>query len=106
MSEDTTFIACDEHGQQQATCVCQHIVQTLADGEPRGFWWANDPDSARPDAWCSECEARVQDTGGEWNDENEGFAGVTLMCGACYDRAKEVNLSANSASGNFPRISF
>jgi hypothetical protein len=33
----------------------------------------------------------VQATGGEWNDESEGFAKVSLMCGACYDRAKAMN---------------
>lgn len=104
MSDPANLIECDEHGKQQATHVCQHIVQTLVDGDPRGFWWANDPDSPRPDAWCSECEAKVQETGGEWNDENEPFAGVKLLCGACYDKAKDINLAATSTSGNFRSI--
>ena len=94
MEHDGHFLDCDEHGRQPATFVCQHIVQTLKDGEPRGFWWADDPDKSRPDAWCSACEAKVQESGGEWNDENEVFAGVKLLCGLCYDRAKAINLSA------------
>lgn len=94
MEEDGHFLECAQHGRQPATFVCQHIVQTLKDGEPRGFWWADDQDTPRPDAWCSACEAKVQESGGEWNDENETFAGVKLLCASCYDKAKEINLSA------------
>ena len=101
MSDVAMLIECAEHGKQQATYVCQHVAETLADGQPRGFWWANDPDIPRPDAWCSECEAKVQQTGGDWKNESKAFAGVTLLCGACYDKAKEINLSATSTSGNF-----
>jgi hypothetical protein len=82
---------CDEHGEQQATCVCRHIIQTLRDEVPRGFWTSEDPDNPRPDAWCDECEANVQAAGGEWNEESEALAGVSLLCGACYDRAAAIN---------------
>jgi len=92
MSEEEHYVECCEHGRQQATYVCQHVVKTLIDGECRGFWWAGDCDNPRPDAWCSECEERVQATGGEWTDESESLAGVKLLCGACYDRAKAMNL--------------
>ena len=90
MTEDD-LIECAEHGSQQATFVCQHVVQTLRDGIPRGFWCSEEsPENPRPDAWCNECEARVQEAG-EWNDENEAFAAVTLLCGACYDRVLAMN---------------
>ena len=92
MSEEEKYVECCEHGNQQATFVCQHIIATLEDGKPRGFWWAHDPENPRPDAWCSECESNVQKSNGEWNDENEAFAGIKLLCGACYDKAKEINL--------------
>jgi hypothetical protein len=97
MSDNETFVQCDEHGKQPATCVCQHIVQTLMDGQPRGFWWAADAENSKPDAWCSECEAYVQASGGAWTEENEAFAGVKLLCGACYDKVKESNLRANES---------
>jgi hypothetical protein len=87
-------VECAEHGKQQATFVCQHIIQTLRDGHPRGFWWADDPDNPKPDAWCSECEAKVREAGGAWNEESESFAGVTLLCAACYDKAQEINLGS------------
>ncbi|MDH5543943.1 MAG: hypothetical protein OEZ43_00025 [Gammaproteobacteria bacterium] len=92
MTEEENYIECCTHGKQQATFVCQHIVQTLSDGEARGFWWANDPENSRPDAWCSACESMVQKTNGEWTDDSEEFAGVKLLCGACYDIAKKINL--------------
>ncbi|MDX1757165.1 MAG: hypothetical protein R3175_14000 [Marinobacter sp.] len=95
MTDKTPYVECCKHGRQQATFVCQHIVQSLQDGKPRGFWWSQEsPDNPRPDAWCSECEEVVNRVG-EWNDESEAFAGVRLLCGACYDRAKALNAARN-----------
>ena len=92
MDDESKYIECSEHGKQQATYVCQHIVQSLLDRKPRGFWWSSEcSENPRPDAWCSECEDLVNRVG-EWNDESEGFAGVKLLCAACYDQAKEMNL--------------
>ena len=93
MSDPSDFkrVHCKEHGIQQATFVCRHIIQTLRDGKPRGFWTSDIPGNPRPDAWCAECEAKVQACGGEWNDESEAFAGVSLLCGGCYDRAVSIN---------------
>ena len=92
MSEEANekFVECSTHGKQQATFVCQHIILSLQDGKPRGFWSA-ETEELRPDSWCSECEDLVNEVG-EWNDETEAFAGVSLLCGACYDKAKAMNL--------------
>src|SRR5262245_24574237 len=81
-------VDCGQHGTQQATFVCRHIIDSLRTKQPVGFFWADDPSNPRPDAWCAACEAKVQATNGEWTDEAESFAGVTLLCGGCYDRAK------------------
>ena len=93
MEEEQRHIECSVHGEQQATYVCQHLVQSLRTGKRVGFWCAEDNGNPRPDAWCDECEKMVQSTGGEWTDESEAFAGITLLCGACYDRAKANNLA-------------
>ena len=91
MTEDHRIVECSEHGEQQATFVCQHVVQTLRDGVLRGFYSAEEsPDNSRPDSWCSECEDLVNRLG-EWNDESEAFAHVTVICGCCYDQAKTMN---------------
>ena len=90
MSEMET-VECCTHGEQQATFVCRHIVQSLEDNRARGFWWSSESDErGRPDAWCSKCEEVVAKSGG-WDEESEKFAGVSLLCGSCYDEAKELN---------------
>ena len=84
-------VTCSEHGEQGAAFVCQHIVQSLRDGRPRGFF--HPPDGGdEPNAWCRACDEAVAKAGGEWNDESEGFAQVTLVCRACYERAQRMNL--------------
>lgn len=85
------YVECCEHGKQQATFVCNHVVESLRDEIPRGFWWANDPDNPRADAWCSECEERLKANDGEWNEEIETLANIRLLCGVCYDNAKNLN---------------
>lgn len=87
-------VECTTHGTQQATFVCRHIVDGVRTRESVGFWTSRDPDNPRPDAWCTECQALVQATGGEWTDESEAFAGVTLLCGTCYDDAKRHDLAS------------
>ncbi len=83
---------CATHGEQEETFVCQHIVQGLRDNVPNGFWWPSDSDKTRPDAWCTLCNELVTDAGGEWTDEVLEIVQVKLLCGACYDRAKAMNL--------------
>ena len=82
---------CSIHGEQDETFVCRHIVQSLEDGTPCGFWWSADSDQQRPDAWCTNCDDLVSKTGGEWTEEVLAVAQVTLLCGFCYDSAKKIN---------------
>jgi hypothetical protein len=84
-------VRCERHGLQDETFVCQHVVQSLRDSIPRGFYWAQKSEQERPDAWCSECNETVSRSGGEWTKEAEQFAGVKILCGACYDLAKALN---------------
>jgi len=86
-------VNCTIHGPQPETFVCQHIVASLTTGEPVGFWWSTqNPENSQPDAWCTECNERVGGAGGEWTPEAEAFAGIRLLCGRCYDRARELAL--------------
>jgi hypothetical protein len=84
-------VQCDRHGVQEETFVCQHVVETLRDGHPRGFFWAQPPEKKRPDAWCSACNARVGASSGDWTGEALKKADVKLLCGACYDEAAAIN---------------
>ena len=87
----TRTVECDRHGPQVETFVCQHILQTLRDHRPTGFCWSVEDSKARPDAWCLECDRHREATGGDWTGENEKFADISLICGACYDEVKRLN---------------
>lgn len=82
------MVECTQYGSHPATFVCRHIVESLRTDLRVRFFWAADPDSPRPDAWCEAHEAKVESTGGEWTAESEAFTGVMLRCGGCFDRAK------------------
>jgi hypothetical protein len=88
MSDPSAIVECDLHGESYATFVCRH----LAFGVNRGFYCADDDNDLRPDAWCMKCDELLMANGGEWNDEIEEYAEITLLCAHCYDRAKETNL--------------
>ena len=65
MSTETYYVDCLEHGQQEETFVCQHIVQSLEDGQAKGFHWSSESNESRPDAWCHECDDKVRVADGE-----------------------------------------
>jgi hypothetical protein len=89
-------VQCNVHGSQQRTLVCQHIAEGLLRHDRVGFCWtADDPDNARPDAWCSACEERVKATGGEWVDQALELLQPKILCGACYDVAKLFHMGGN-----------
>jgi len=88
---DMRTVECHQHGSQPETFVCEHVVQSLRDGVPRGFHWSDAAENERGDAWCSACNERLQAAGGEWTPEAERFANVKLLCGGCYDQAKRLN---------------
>jgi len=70
-------IKCQRHGPQPETFVCQHVAESLSTREIVGFF----------------CNERVKRTGGEWIGEAASHLGAKLLCGACYDDARDLNLS-------------
>ncbi len=79
------IVRCGSHGLRRAAFVCRHAFR----GSGLGFFAPNDPD-ADLQGWCGECE-RVRARCGGWDDESEGFAGITLVCDLCYHAARERN---------------
>ena len=98
------LVYCSEHGQQEETFVCQHIVETLKDKKPRGFFWSSSQNIKRPDAWCYDCNTRVKAMDGEWTEDIEKHANIQLLCGKCYDNAKKLNLDNNLSKSMIARI--
>ncbi|HWZ39243.1 MAG TPA: hypothetical protein VNY08_13175 [Bradyrhizobium sp.] len=90
-------VRCTTHGEQDATYVCRHIVETLDSGKAVGFISPADTDLPRPDAWCSECEQVRCSEGGEWTDAAMQFVDISVLCGGCYDRAKAIWLGAGAS---------
>jgi hypothetical protein len=82
-------VDCSAHGEQQAAFVCRHLVQTIADGRPRGFFWSV-TEAGELHAWCAACERLSEEHGG-WTDEDEREMAVTLVCRECCERAREAN---------------
>jgi len=92
------FVECGVHGQQEAAFVCRHIVRSLSSGEPVGFYYAEDSDATYPDAWCGECEGVRIECGGEWTEEVEKGLGISIICGACHEKARKICLAVTRAT--------
>lgn len=90
MSDDSTRVHCERHGLQKPTFVCRHLVSGVGLGfvEPSG---PQDEDASDEQAaWCDHCEqARL--AGGGWTAQSEAEAGITLICGACFEASRARN---------------
>jgi hypothetical protein len=78
---------CEQHGLQGVGLACQHIVAAYRQQQASvGFYWSDDKDQARPDAWCDACEAALVKH--EWNEAWHLAAGFQTLCALCWDDAK------------------
>ena len=85
-----TLINCATHGRSKRTVVCTHIVQSLADGKPRGFFYT-DEEGEEPQAWCADCEERFVAAGHVWTPENLAYLDPQVLCFHCFRAGKELN---------------
>jgi hypothetical protein len=81
------LINCCMHGDQGIGLVCIHAAIAIDSGESSGFFWSDNTDLARPDAWCSMCEQRLVREG--WSESWFKDADFKILCAACWDLAKE-----------------
>ncbi|MBK8457046.1 MAG: hypothetical protein IPL47_08040 [Phyllobacteriaceae bacterium] len=96
----TEKIHCDKHGDQLPAFVCTHVVQSIEDGVARGLVYSID-DEGCVNAYCTACEAMLNDNGGEWTEELEEKADIKMVCQACTRRAFEIN---NIATGGIESL--
>ncbi len=77
------LVVCGQHGTQGIGLVCRHI---LLSKESVGFFWSDDSDQARPDAWCNDCEEKLvkEEFSETWFEQ----AGFQAICAVCWDAAK------------------
>jgi len=78
------FLKCGTHGRQPETFVCKHIIETVADGEPRGFFWS--VEDGTYEALCAACNTLSADDFAEQVEEL-----VRPLCFGCFRDAAEVN---------------
>ena len=76
---------CKLHGPTPITLACRHLVNGIACGFHTG-----PGDGERPDAWCDKCEA-ARAHAGEWTQELNRQADLSLTCTYCYDLAASRN---------------
>ena len=89
-------VNCCEHGDQGISLVCIHAAIAIDSGEPSGFYWSDNTDLARPDAWCHACEERLVGEG--WSETWFKDADFKILCAVCWDLAKE-RLSSGPTNG-------
>ena len=79
---------CPVHGREGIGLVCEHIAFAVNRGERVGFFWGDDTDTARPDAWCLECEQGLLALNGASSEQWFRDAHFKVFCAKCWDEAK------------------
>ena len=88
MDESQTL--CPVHGCEGIGLVCEHIAFAVERGERVGFYRGDDTDTARPDAWCRECEPALRALDGASSEQWFRNARFKIFCAKCWDEAKLV----------------
>ncbi len=90
--DDSRKVNCGKHGQVGPAFICTHLAEegwtryvgfNQAPVDPHNRQWGD------LNAWCTECE-RVLARCGEWDDESEAFAKITLTCEVCFAKIASV----------------
>lgn len=81
---------CRKHGLQGIGLVCTHVAHAIDSGADVGFFWGDDTDTARPDAWCASCERKLLALKGAPSDRWFVECDYKVLCAACWDEAKRV----------------
>ena len=81
---------CPVHGQQGIGLVCRHLAHAVDRGEKVGFYWGDDTDTSRPDAWCAKCEKALVALKGASSEQWFKDAEFKIFCASCWDEAKVI----------------
>ncbi len=79
------------HGTQGIGLVCSHVAHAIESGASVGFFWGDDTDLARPDAWCLECELKLRALRGGPSEDWFRAADFKILCAACWDEARRIS---------------
>ena len=90
MNESPKQTLCPIHGREGIGLVCEHIALAVDRAKKVGFYWGEESDTARPDAWCSDCENSLISLNGASSDQWFMAANFKIFCAKCWDEAKRV----------------
>jgi hypothetical protein len=83
-------VQCCQHGRQGIALACIHVAKAIDSGEKVGFFWGDDVDTARPDAWCYACEQALLKVPKDHATDQWFLAcDFKILCARCWDLAKE-----------------
>lgn len=82
--------SCPIHGREGIGLVCEHIALAVGRLEKIGFFWGDDSDTARPDAWCSGCDLALNSLHGASSEAWFIAARFKVFCAKCWDDAKHI----------------
>ncbi len=94
---DDTEVAPRKHGAASLAVACRHIVNYMERMSARhpGFHTELADKKRFPDAWCTACEKRLEEAGGEWTPGVLMRADFRTLCPCCYEFARAAALPAN-----------
>ncbi len=78
-------VTCGTHGKQPQTFVCVHIIESVKEGEAKGFWWSRSEDGIW-DAICNDCNALSQEAFDALGADN-----IKTICLGCFEDAAALN---------------
>ncbi|MBV8759398.1 MAG: hypothetical protein JO257_19070 [Deltaproteobacteria bacterium] len=84
-------VDCGRHGRQGIGLVCTHVAHAIDNRQDVGFFWSDNTDTARPDAWCRACEQSLRSVRDAQGPEGETWfraADFKILCAGCWDEAK------------------
>ena len=90
MSDNLKQTICQVHGTQGIGLVCEHIAYAVDRNERVGFFWGDETDTARPDAWCLQCNDELVALSGASCEQWFKDAQFKIFCAKCWDEAKQV----------------
>jgi hypothetical protein len=78
-------VGCAEDISDTDPAVCVHLVQSLDDGEPRGFLW-NIDEYGQYLALCEQCNALTDE---QWERDHGDI--MRIVCFVCFSKAGRLN---------------
>ncbi|HWA89999.1 MAG TPA: hypothetical protein VG889_08195 [Rhizomicrobium sp.] len=82
-------IRCAVHGEGDTVFVCDHTLKSLRDNAPRGLYqWQNEDGNVN--AWCDECNARMERSAANGNPVPLKF-NIETLCPVCFEGIRRLN---------------